>query len=117
ADLLRIAERSQNKGENDEAAGTFLKVATDAHFRLVSGKTAPGSDEEKALLKLYNSALSGFAARWIEDPRGPGRGASQYTCGDEAFEVHLAADSTYGEAYFDRLIPASGLKKKGIVNK
>lgn len=117
ADLLRIAERSQNKGENAEAAGTFLKVATDAHFRLVSGKTAPGSDEEKALLKLYNSALSGFAARWIEDPRGPGRGASQYTCGDEAFEVRLAADSTYGEAYFDRLIPASGLKKKGIVNK
>lgn len=116
-ELLRMAKRTKSNGKEIEAAGTFLKVASDAHFRLISEKTVPGSDEEKALLEIYNNALASFADRWIEDPRRYESAPCRYTCGDEEFEIHLAADSAYRESYFDRLIPASALKKKGIVNK
>lgn len=117
ADLLRRAKHSKSKGKKTEAAGTFLKVASDAHFRLISGKMVPDSEEEKALLAIYNSSLAGFATRWIEDPRRYEPAPCRYVCGDEEFEIILAAGSAYQASYFDHLIPASALEKKGIVNK
>ncbi len=95
----------------------YLKVAADAHFRLTSGKVVPGSEEEAALIDIYNSALASFAARWIEDPMRYEAGRQGYTCGSEEFEITLAADSPYAADYFDHVIPSSALQKNGIVNK
>lgn len=115
--LLKRAKRSELRGKKTEAAGTYLKVAADAHYRLIAGKVVPGSDEEKALIEIYNSALASFSAKWIEDPRRFEPGESRYACGDEEFDIALAPDSPYAASYFDYIIPSSGLQKKGIVNK
>lgn len=96
--------------------GTYLKVAADAHFRLISGKVVPGSEEETALLHIYNSAVASFATRWIEDPRRFEPGQRAYTCGNESFEISLAPDSPYPADYFDHIIPSRALEKKGIVS-
>ena len=117
SDLITRAKRSEFRGKKSDAAGTYLKVASDAHFRLISGKVSPGSAEEKALIEIYNSSLASFAAQWIEDPRRFEPGSCRYSCGDEAFEIAVAADSPYEAAYFDHIIPSSALQKKGIVNK
>lgn len=115
--LLKRAKRFEIRGRKNDAAGTYLKVAADAHYRLIAGKVLPGSEEEKALIEIYNSALASFSAKWIEDPRRFEAGSCRYACGSEEFEIDLAADSPYGAAYFDHIIPSSALQKKGIVNK
>jgi len=117
ADLLKRAKRSEMRGKQSEAAGVYLKIAADAHYRLIAGKVVPGSEEEKALIEIYNSALAGFSAKWIEDPRRFEAGACRYACGNEEFDIALAPDSPYAASYFDHIIPSSGLQKKGIVNK
>jgi pimeloyl-ACP methyl ester carboxylesterase len=117
ADLLKRAKRSEMRGKKSEAAGVYLKIAADAHYRLIAGKVVPGSEEEKALIEIYNSALAGFSAKWIEDPRRFEAGACRYACGNEEFDIALAPDSPYAASYFDHIIPSSGLQKKGIVNK
>ena len=116
-DLLKRAKRSEFRGKTSEAAGAYLKVAADAYERLASGTTPSGSEEEEALVEIYNSALASFAAKWIEDPRRLESGPCRYACGTESIELAVAADSPYAADYFDYLLASESLKKRGIANR
>lgn len=117
SDLLKKARRYEFQKKEMEAAGAYLKVAADAHVRLVSGQETNGSEGEKALVEIYNSALASFAARWIEDQRRFESSSCQYACGLEQIEITLSSDSPYGADYFDYFISSRSLQKKGIVSK
>lgn len=117
AGLLKMAKRNEFSGRRTEAAGAYLKVAADAHVRLAAGHVTSGSDEEKALVEIYNGALANFAARWIEDSRRFDSASWRYPSGTEVLEVALAADSPYGADYFDHIVASRALKKRGIVNR
>jgi len=117
SDLLRRAKRYALTERDTDAAGAYLKVAADAHLRLVSGQEQSGSQEEKALVEIYNSGLTSFALRWIEDPRHLESGVCQYACGPEQIEIALSSDSPYGADYFDYFIASRALQKKGIASK
>lgn len=115
--LLKKAKRYEFNGKNGEAAGIYLKVAADAHVRLLDRRVTSGSEEEKALLGIYNSALGSLASRWIEDPRRVEADSCVYVCGGESWELSLAPGSPYGSEYFDHMVPSDSLHKRGIVKK
>ncbi len=117
-EALKQASQLELKGRKVDAAGFYLKAAMDSYELLASGSEKPGSEAEKALLTLHNSALSRFAELWMHDPRRDGSpGPFEFTCHDEVIRASLASGSAYHSGYFDRAIAAEAVQEKGVVSK
>lgn len=118
ASILKEAKVLESKGRTVDAAGCYLKAAADAYELLASREEIPGSDAEKALLELHNSALARFAETWSTDPRRDGSpGPFQFNCDGKTIVAMLASDSTYHSGFFDRAVAAKAVKEKGVASK
>jgi pimeloyl-ACP methyl ester carboxylesterase len=117
AALLESARRHESLGRHKDAAADYLKAAADAHVLIASGSEIRGSEAEKALVEVHNTALARFAELWIKDPRRNEPGPYHLTSGTENFEIDLSPKSTYQRGYFDRFIPGSAVEEKGMVDK
>ncbi|PAW65296.1 MAG: hypothetical protein B9S36_00390 [Verrucomicrobiia bacterium Tous-C2TDCM] len=117
AALLESARRNESLGRHEDAAGDYLKAAVDAHVLIAAGSEIRGSEAEKALVEVHNTALARFAELWIKDPRRHEPGPYHLTGGGEDFEIALSPKSTYHRGYFDRFIPGSAVEETGMVDK
>jgi len=117
AALLESARRHESLGRHEDAAGDYLKAAVDAHVLIASGSELRGSEAEKALVEVHNTALARFAELWIRDPRRHEPGPYHLIGGGENFEIALSPKSTYHRGYFDRFIPGSAVEETGMVDK
>jgi pimeloyl-ACP methyl ester carboxylesterase len=117
AALLESARKHESLGRHKDAAADYLKAAADAHVLIASGSEIRGSEAEKALVEVHNTALARFAELWIKDPRRHEPGPYHLTSGAENFEIDLSPQSTYHRGYFDRFIPGSAVEEKGMVDK
>jgi pimeloyl-ACP methyl ester carboxylesterase len=115
SDLLKGAALLESKGHDSAAAGCYLKSAVDAHALLVVPAKPPGSDEETALIGLYNHSLARFAELWAAEPNRSEPGSHRYHCEGETIVVSFATDSAYPADYFDRIVAAESVKQKGVV--
>lgn len=121
--LLTSAKQFESKGQTDDAAGCYLKVAVAAFGLLASGSEAPGSEAEEEILAVQNSSLARFAELWMGAPLEMGRGPTRFGCAGETLEIRLSKDSTYVPRYprcpryFDRVIAAESIEEKGMVRK
>ena len=117
AALLERARKHEAVGKTQDAAGDYLKTAVDAHVLLAAGSEVRGSEAEKALIDVHNTALARFAELWINDPRRLVSGPYCLTSGSENLEIDLSPKSTYHKGYFDRFIPAGAVEEKGMAHK
>lgn len=117
ATLLSSAHKLESRGQHTDAAGDYLKAAVDAHLLLSSGAEIHGSEAEKELIEIHNTALARFAELWINDPRRTEPGPYRLTSGTTKLEIELAANSTYHRGYFDRFVPAQAVEEEGMVRK
>lgn len=117
AELLERARKHEAGGRITDAAADYLKAAIDAHVLIASGTESRGSDAEKALVDVHNTALARFAELWINDPRRLAPGPYHLTSGTEKLEINLSPQSTYHRGYFDRFIPAGAVEEEGMVHK
>jgi pimeloyl-ACP methyl ester carboxylesterase len=116
-DLLERARQHETFGRNKDAAADYLKAAVDAHVLLAAGTEVRGSEAEKTLIHVHNTALALFAKLWIDDPRRLHPGPYHLTSGTENLEIELSPESTYHRGYFDRFIPAGAVEEKGMFVK
>ena len=114
AKLLDHARNLEHTGAGTDAAGAYLKAAVDAHRLLTSGAEAQGSEAEKALVGIHNSAMASFAKLWINDTRRHDPGPYLLTCGSEKLEIELSQGSTFQRGYFDQFIPAAAVVEEGV---
>lgn len=113
--LLEEAKGLESKGLTVDAAGYYLRAATEAYLQLANHREIPGSEAEKTLVRLHNAALARFAETWATDPRRTGTsGPFRFDTGGEVIEISLAGTSAYGPGYFDRVIAADGVEEKGV---
>lgn len=112
---LKNAHSLERKGRNTDAAGHYLKVAADAHVLLSSGSEKPGSEAEKTLFHIHNTALAKFSELWVHDPRRLQPGPYRLLSDGQEFEIDLAKNSHYQRDYFDRYIPSQGIREVGMV--
>lgn len=112
---LKSAQNLERKGRHIDAAGHYLKVAADAHVLLTSGSEKPGSESEKALLNVHNTALARFTELWVHDPRRLEPGPYHLSSEGVEFEIDLSKTSYYQKDYFDRYIPARAIEEVGMV--
>lgn len=117
ANLLKHARDLEFKGSREDSAAAYMKAAIDARELLVSNSEARGSEAEKAIVKVHNSALARFAELWIKDPRGFEPGPYRLSRGSENLEIELSKESSYQRGYFDRFIAAEAVDGKGLVHK
>jgi pimeloyl-ACP methyl ester carboxylesterase len=117
AALLESARRHEVRGRHTDAAGDYLKAAVDAHVLLATGTESRGSDAEKALIEVHNTALARFAELWVKDPRRLEPGPYHLMGGSEDLRIELSANSTYHRGYFDRFVAAKAVQEEGIVRK
>ncbi len=115
AELLSSAHSLEKRGKTVDAAGHYLKVAADAHILLTSGSHKSGSEAEKALVKVHNTALARFVELWAHDPRRLEPGPYHLSSEGENFEIDLSKTSYYHKGYFDRYIPAQAIEEDGMV--
>ena len=117
AALLESARKHENLGRHHDAAGDYLKAAVDAHVLLAKGIETRGSDAEKALIEVHNTALARFAELWVADPRRLEAGPYHLIGGSEDLQIELSEKSTYHRGYFDRFVAAKAVQEEGIVRK
>ncbi|MEQ1839939.1 MAG: hypothetical protein ABL994_06000 [Verrucomicrobiales bacterium] len=116
-DLLKSGRKYEWRGAKEDAAGSYLKAAVEAHVLIASGLEEPGSEAEAALMELHNSALASFAELWIADPRKAMPGPLRLNCGAETLEIVLSDTSTYAPAFFDRVLAANAVRQKGMARR
>ena len=117
AALLESARRHESLGRPKDAAADYLKAAVDAHLLIASGSAIQGSEDEKSLVEVHNTALARFAELWIKDPRRHEPGPYHFTSAGENLEIDLSPKSNYQRGYFDRFIAGSAVEEKGMVDK
>lgn len=115
ATTLKNAHSLEKRGKKVDAAGHYLKVASDAHILLSSGSERPGSEAEKALFDVHNTALAKFTELWAHDPRRLQPGPYRLSSEGQEFEIDLSTKSYYPKGYFDRYIPARAVEEDGMV--
>lgn len=98
----------------EDAAACYMKAAIDSHRQIASGREPRGSAAENALIDLHNHSLARFVELWMKDPRRGKAALQRFECEGEAFEITLAADSTYKTGYFDRVVSALSIQEKDI---
>lgn len=115
--ILEEARQLESKGQHVDAAGCYLKAATEAYGLLENSPEPRGSEAEKALLEIHNRSLARFAEYWVDDPRRFAGDPYRVTCDGETIQFDLAKNSSYPALYFDRGISAESLKGKGVARK
>ncbi len=115
-ELLKSGERYSKKGQNDDAAGSFLKAAVESRELLIAQKEIPRSEAEKALLTLHNSSLARFAEVWGNDPRRSGPAPYHLSSGEDRYEIRLDPGSDFAANFFDEAISSDAVKGKGVKN-
>ncbi|MCB1243058.1 MAG: hypothetical protein KDN04_10005 [Verrucomicrobiae bacterium] len=115
--ILEEARQLESKGQHVDAAGCYLKAATEAYGLLENSPEPRGSEAEKALLEIHNRSLARFAEYWVDDPRRFAGDPYRVTCDGETIQFDLAKNSNYPALYFDRGISAESLKGKGVARK
>lgn len=115
-ELLKTGERYSRKGQNEDAAGSFLKAALESRELLIAQKKFPRSEAEKALLTLHNSSLARFAEVWGNDPRRSGPAPYHLNSGEDRFEIRLDPSSDFTANFFDEAISSDAVRGKGVKN-
>lgn len=115
ATTLKNAHSLEQRGKKVDAAGHYLKVAADAHVLLTSGSETPGSEGERVLLDMHNTALAKFTELWTHDPRRLQPGPYRLSSEGQEFEIDLSKTSHYPRGYFDRYVPAKAIEEDGMV--
>lgn len=115
--LLEQARQLESNGRHVDAAGCYLKAATEAYELLKTSPDPRGSEAEKALLEIHNRSLARFAEYWVDDPRRFEGDPYLVTCDGETIHFDLAKNSHYPALYFDRGISAESLQEKGVASK
>ena len=111
-ELLKSGERYSRKGQNEDAAGCFLKAAIESRELLIAQKKIPRSEAEKALLTLHNSSLARFAEVWGNDPRRSGPAPYHLNSGEDRFEIRLDPSSDFTANFFDEAISSDAVRGK-----
>lgn len=111
---LQRARKSEGLGRHADAAYDYLNAAVDAHHLLVSGDVARGSEAEKALTEVHNSALARFVELWAV---GEQRGPYHLSDGSGELRIELSPGSAYALSYFDRIVASESVRERGIVRK